>query len=578
MKKSHHQKIKSRMILVGIGFFLLMLGIGAKAVYLQVYCGKWLSEKAADQYEKSQVTFGKRGTIYDANQQAMAVTIETASIAAYPSRIKNPKATAKALASSLKLKRRTVARKLSSAKSFVWIKRQVTPKEVDAITRLKLEGIDFIPEHSRYYPQKTLAAQLIGFTGIDGHGLEGLEYYYNQALEGPVRRVKIFKDAFGRGFDSSRSATPRLAGQNLVLTLDLTIQYITEQALQTAVDASAASSGMAVVMNPKTGAVLALAHYPFFNPNNFTAFKRDEWRNRAVTDPFEPGSTMKIFSMAAALESGKATANTIFFCENGTYAIGKNTIHDTRPRGWLSLQQIIKYSSNIGAVKVSELIGPETLFNTLGYFGFGQETLIDCPGETAGSLAPFKKWSKIDAGAIAFGQGLSASAIQLVTGASAIANDGILMQPFVVKAITDRNGRVVQSFTPRQIRRVIAPETAQTLRRIMMTVITDGGTGTEAALEEYTVCGKTGTAQKIDQEGTYAEGKYIASFIGFAPADAPELAILVVINEPMNGHYGGIVAAPAFKKIAQEALNYLNVPSTHKRDRLTASQDIEALG
>jgi cell division protein FtsI (penicillin-binding protein 3) len=287
---------------------------------------------------------------------------------------------------------------------------------------------------------------------------------------------------------------------------------------------------------------------------------------------------MKIFSMAAALESGKATANTIFFCENGKYTIGRNTIHDTRPRGWLSLQQIIKYSSNIGAVKVSELIGPETLFDTLGNFGFGQETLIDCPGETAGSLAPFKNWSKIDAGAIAFGQGLSASAIQLVTGASAIANDGILMQPFVVRAITDRNGRVVQNFTPRQIRRVIAPETARTLRRIMMTVITDGGTGTEAALEEYTVCGKTGTAQKIDQQGTYAEGRYIASFIGFAPAEAPELAILVVINEPMNGHYGGIVAAPAFKRIAQEVLNYLNVPSTHKRDRLTASQDSEAVG
>jgi len=578
MKSSLDHKIRIRMIVVGLGFFLLMGVIGAKAVYLQVFCGEWLSQKAADQYEKSQVTFGKRGTIYDTSQQAMAVTIETASVAAYPARIKNTAATARALAASLKLKRRTVARKLSSSKSFVWIKRQVTPKEVAAVSRLKLEGIDFIPEHSRYYPQKTMAAQLIGFAGIDGHGLEGLEFYYDQELDGSIRRSKVLKDAFGRGFDSSHASTSRIAGHNLVLTLDLTIQYITEKALEEAINSSAAKSGMAVVMNPKTGAVLALAHYPLFNPNNFTAYQREEWRNRAITDPFEPGSTMKIFSMAAALESGKATANTIFFCENGTYTIGKNTIHDTRPRGWLSLQQIVKFSSNIGAVKVSELVGPETLFNTLGYFGFGRETQIDCPGETAGTLAPFRHWSKIDAGAIAFGQGLSASAIQLVTGASAIANNGLLMQPLVVRAVTDQNGRVVKAFPPRQIRRVIAPETARTLRRIMTTVITEGGTGTEAALEEYTVCGKTGTAQKIDQQGTYDDSKYIASFIGFAPAESPEITILVVIDEPMNGYYGGIVAAPAFRQIAQETLNYLNVPTTIQRDRMTASQVREALG
>jgi len=561
-----------------LAFFLVMAGIGAKAVYLQVFCGQWLSQKAADQYEKSQVTFGKRGTIYDTHQQPMAVTIETASVAAYPARIKNAKATAKALAAALKLKHRSVARKLSSTKSFVWIKRQVTPKEVAAVSRLELEGIDFIPAHSRYYPQKTMAAQLIGFAGIDGRGLEGLEFYYDQELVGPIRHSKVLKDAFGRGFASSHTAAPHLAGHNLILTVDLTIQYITEKALEEAIKTSQARSGMAVVMNPATGAVLALAHYPFFNPNNFTAHQRADWRNRAVTDPFEPGSTMKIFSMAAALESGKATANTIFFCENGRYTIGRNTIHDTSPRGWLSLQQIIKYSSNIGAVKVSELIGPEVLFNTLGYFGFGRETQIDCPGETVGSLAPFKHWSKIDAGAIAFGQGLSASALQLATGASAIANDGILMRPFVVRAITDRNGRIVKTFKSQQRQRVITPETAHTLRRIMMTVITDGGTGTEAALEEYTVCGKTGTAQKINQQGTYAEDKYIASFIGFAPAERPELTILVVIDEPAQGHYGGIVAAPAFRKIARETLNYLKVPPTVKRDRLTASHGDEVLG
>jgi cell division protein FtsI (penicillin-binding protein 3) len=578
MKARPDHKVKTRMLFVGIGFFLLMTAISAKAVYLQVFCGGWLSQKAADQYEQSLVTLGKRGTIYDTNQQAMAVTIGATSVAAYPARIKDTAHTAKALASALKLKRRSLQRCLASSKSFVWVKRQVTPKEAEAVAQLKLDGIDFIPEHSRYYPQKTMAAQLIGFAGIDGHGLEGLEFYYDKELKGPVQHSTVLKDAFGRGFNYSKKSPPRLAGDNLVLTVDVTIQYITEKALEEAVKMSTARSGMAVVMNPKSGAVLALAHYPFFNPNAFTAYHREEWRNRAVTDPFEPGSTMKIFSMAAALESGKCTPNTIFFCENGTYMVGRHTIHDTSPRGWLSLQQIVKYSSNIGAVKVSELIGPQALFGTLGGFGFGQRTQIDCPGETAGSLAPFKHWSQMDASAIAFGQGLSASAIQMITAASSIANDGILMQPFVVRAITDQNGRVLKTFQPRVLRRVVAPETARTLRRIMTTVITDGGTGTEAALEGYTACGKTGTAQKIDQQGTYAEGKYIASFIGFAPAEQPEVAILVVVDEPVNDHYGGVVAAPAFRKIAQETLNYLNVPPSIKRDRLTASQMRGAAG
>jgi cell division protein FtsI (penicillin-binding protein 3) len=423
-----------------------------------------------------------------------------------------------------------------------------------------------------------MAAQLLGFAGIDGHGLEGLEFYYDAELKGPVRRSTVLKDAFGRGFDFSKTASPRLAGHNLVLTVDVTIQYLTEKALEESIKTSGARSGMAVVMSPKSGAILALAHYPFFNPNTFSAYQREEWRNRAVTDPFEPGSTMKIFSMAAALDSGKCTPSTIFFCENGTYTIGRHTIHDTRPRGWLSLQQIVKYSSNIGAVKVSELIGPETLFTALGRFGFGQKTQIDCPGETVGSLAPFTRWSQMDNSAIAFGQGLSASAIQLITAAAAIANDGLLVQPFVVRSITDQNGRVVKIFQPQPTRRVLTPETAMTVRRVMMSVITEGGTGTEAALEGYTVCGKTGTAQKIDQQGTYAEGKYIASFIGFAPAEKPEIAILVVIDEPVNDHYGGTVAAPAFRKIAQETLNYLNVPPSIKHDRLTASQMREATG
>jgi cell division protein FtsI (penicillin-binding protein 3) len=287
---------------------------------------------------------------------------------------------------------------------------------------------------------------------------------------------------------------------------------------------------------------------------------------------------MKIFSAAAAIESGSCTSNTIFFCENGKYRIGKNIVHDTHSHGWLSLQQIVKYSSNIGAVKVGEMIGAKSLYKMLNDFGFGIKTGIDCPGETAGSLAPYHRWSKIDAAAISFGQGISVSAIQLATAASAIANNGILMKPYIVQAITDMNGRIIKNSSPCNVRRVISPETALTVRRIMKSVITNGGTGVNANLDGYSVCGKTGTAQKTDEKGKYAKGKYVASFIGFAPAEKPEVTILVIIDEPQKQHYGGIVAAPAFGKIAYETLNYMNVPTNNRTDRLTVSIGNEVRG
>ncbi|MGA6926835.1 MAG: penicillin-binding protein 2, partial [Desulfosarcina sp.] len=367
-------------------------------------------------------------------------------------------------------------------------------------------------------------------------------------------------------------------GNNVVLTIDRTIQHIAQKALEASVTGYAAQSGMAVVMVPATGEVLALAQYPFFNPNSYTDFKRESWRNRAITDPFEPGSTMKMFSAAAAIDSGVCSPSTIFFCENGEYRIGRNTIHDTKSHGWLSLQQIVKYSSNIGSVKMAEALGPRQLHDYLSAFGFGQRSGITCPGETAGSLSPFKIWSAIDAGAISFGQGISVSAIQLVAAASAIGNDGVLMKPLLVKSITDRNGRVVKSFAPEPMRRVISVQTAATVRRILKTVITEGGTGVKAALEGYTVCGKTGTAQKIDESGTYAKGRYLSSFIGLTPADRPELAILVIIDEPKVQTYGGIVAAPAFRQIALETLTYLNIPPGPDADRLRVSRGNRANG
>jgi len=565
------KQIKLRVIIIGAFFTFFFIIIGVKAMYLQVFRGSWLSQKAANQYEVSFKSSGKRGTIFDRNLREMAVSIDVTSIAAHPSQIEHPKSAARLLSKALKIDRKVLAKKLNSKKKFVWIKRKVTPKEAEAVKKLSMEGLDFILEHKRFFPNKTLAAQLIGFTDIDDHGLEGIEYNYDDDLSGEVFQYTVLRDAHGRGFEAEKMTGLSSSGKNLVLTIDSTIQYIAEKTLGETVKKFSAKSGMVIVMVPKTGAILAMAHVPLFNPNALKRSHRNYWRNRIITDPFEPGSTMKIFSAAAAIESGSSSPSSIFFCENGAYKMGKHVIHDTHEHGWLSLQQIIKYSSNIGAIKFSAATGSEYLSRTFQNFGFGSKTGIDCPGETAGSLPPFRRWTKVDAGTISFGQGVSVSALQLIVATSAVANKGILMKPYVVQAITDHNGRLIKSFGPRRIRRVISEKTAGMLSRIMQTVITEGGTGVNAALEGYSVCGKTGTAQKIDENGRYSYEKYVSSFIGFAPVENPKVAVLVVVDEPVKQHYGSIVAAPAFKAIAQKTLDYMHIAPKRKTDKVMVS-------
>ena len=570
--------IKLRIFLVGLAFIVLFAVIGAKAVHLQVYRSPWLAQKASSQYEQSLKSSGKRGTVYDRNLREMAVTIDVTSIAARPSKIKHPKAAARALAKILKADRRRILKKLKSKGPFVWIKRQASPKETAAVKALDLDGIEFAPERNRFYPNKTLASQAIGFTGLDGYGLEGIEFSYDQYLRGSASKHTVFKDALGKVFNEAQKKEGHSGGHNIILTIDRAIQYITESALEETVKEYSARSGMAIVIEPQTGAILAMAHVPLFNPNAYTDFNRELWRNRAITDPFEPGSTMKIFSAAAAIESGNIKASTIFYCENGAYKIGRNVVHDIKKHGWLSLQQIIKYSSNIGAVKISEKVGSKRLYVMFRKFGFGTKTEIDSPGETAGSLAHYKNWTTVDTGAISFGYGISVSAIQLVTAVAAIANDGILMKPYFVQAITDQNNEPVKQFQPQTVRRVISKKTARIVKTIMKTVTTKGGTGVNAALEGYTVGGKTGTARKLDKNGTYSHTTHMASFVGFTPADDPKLAILVVIDEPKGKYYGGTVAAPVFRRIAREALNYLNIPPQSGTKQFATSHKIGARG
>jgi cell division protein FtsI (penicillin-binding protein 3) len=582
MRTKDTSNIKVRVLVVGIVFCICFTAIVARAVHLHLFKGPWLSQKADGQVKRSVQALGERGVIFDANMGKMALSIDVTSIGAHPKQIKDVAATARDLAKALRIDGNELAKKLSSNTSFVWVDRHVPPNKVGAVEALKLDGVVFKSERSRFYPYKTMAAQIIGFSGVDGRGLEGVEYFYDRALEGQQAHFKVIRDAKGRGLSLEIEEGSDYAGKNVILTIDGRIQYIAENALAEAVTQTGAKNGIAVVMSPKTGAILAMAHYPLINPNTYNQFAKDKWRNRAITDPYEPGSTLKIFSAAAAIESGVSGPHSIYYCENGAYRIGRNVVHDTRPYQWLSLEQIIQVSSNIGTVKLSENIGNKNLYNTLKNFGFGERTGIDCPGETPGMLSPYQRWTKIDNAAIAFGQGISVSAIQLVTAVSAIANDGILMKPYVVQAITDKNGVIVEKFNPNPVRRAVSSETAEIVRKMMEKVTEKGGTGTKAAIAGYKVGGKTGTAQKIDENGTYSRGKYVSSFVGFVPAENPEATILVMIDEPQKdhfgSHYGGVAAAPVFKKIALQTLNFMNIPPDGKIEHLTADRQGEVKG
>lgn len=561
--------IRNKVICVGFIFSILLLVVALRAVHLQVIKRAWLTEKAESQYNKYLVATGKRGTIYDANHQELAVSLDVTSIGAFPSSMTDIPKNARDMARILGLDAGKLRKKLEGSSSFVWVKRKVSPKHVQEIQDLKMTGLEYIPEHNRYYPNMGLAAQVIGFTGTDEKGLEGLEFQYDSELEAASDKFIVTKDALGRKFDSSGSSITGYCGNSLVLTIDKRIQFITEEALKQAAEEFQALYGTAVVMDPDTGALLAVAHYPEFNPNIFGQYSKNLWRNRAVTDPYEPGSTLKVFLAAAALESNLCTPSSIFYCENGTYKIGPNKVNDTHQHKWLSLQQIVKFSSNIGAVKISEITGKKLLYTTLNSFGFGRQTGIDCPGETAGILSNYNTWTPIDTGAISFGQGISVSAVQLLTAVSAIANGGVLHKPYMVKSIESPDGTIVRDCGNSRGTRVISEETAGQVKRIMASVVTPGGTGENAFLNRYTVCGKTGTAQKIDSDGSYSKDRFTASFVGFAPIDHPRVAVLVILDEPKVNHYGSIVAAPAFRRIVFETLSYMNVEPETDSDEAT---------
>lgn len=552
-------------IRMAVLFFVFVLACGSvlwRAFNLQFLEREKLVKIAEAECHRVINLHSVRGSILDRNGEKLAVSLEADSIFAQPSELENPVKTAAILAKTLNLNKRRLTKKLSSGGTFTWIKRQVSPKEAEKIKALDIKGIYFLGEHKRFYPNKLLAGHMLGFVGVDSVGLEGLELAYDEYLQGGEERWRVRRDALGRIFLDPDTGYPQKGkGADIILTIDRRIQYVTEKALAKAVETYNAKSGAALVVRPQTGEILASAVAPGFNSNVFRNYSAAERRNRIVTDTFDPGSTFKVFVVAAALEEGLVKPLDMVFCENGAIKLANHVIHDTKPHGWLTVNKVIKYSSNIGSAKIGEKLGPKKLHYYLTRFNFGEKTGIDFPVESSGLLRDYKNWHVLDMANVAFGQGLTVTAMQMAAAMSALANDGMLMKPYLVSKIVDENGRTILKNEPRFVRQVVSSETAAEVNAMLRMVVTEGGTGTLAEPIGYPAAGKTGTAQKLDPVSkSYSNEKYFSSFLGMVPYNDPKLVIFVGLDEPGPKRYGGTVAAPVFREIAEQVLPMLNVP------------------
>jgi cell division protein FtsI (penicillin-binding protein 3) len=555
---------------------------------LTVRDAAWLREKAEDHYNKQVHIPPKRGTIRDRNGAELAVTVDVDSLYANPRKLRasgyNPAVIAQQLAMLLGLDATKINERLSSDRYFVWLKRRITPKEGEAIGKLRIPGIEITKEPRRFYPGRELGAHVLGFANVDGKGIEGIELELDDRLRGSTRPVPAVRDRTGRIVFSEQLLDDRAAqGDDVVLTIDRTIQRTAERELELAVRTFEARGGAIVVMDPLTGDVLAMANFPTFNPNEPASSGPSHHRNRAVTDRYEPGSTIKPFTIAGGLSAGTTYPGQRIACEDGLLQLGDDRIRDTHK--WLELTpaQILGYSSNIGTAKIGLSMGRERLYRTLRDFGFGASSEIGLPGETAGILRHYKKWYELDAATISFGQGMSATSVQLAAAFGALANRGQLMQPRIVKRFQGADGAVIEEPAPRVRRQVVAPRVARLVSDMLTTVTGEGGTGIEAAIDGYLVAGKTGTAQKADHiRGGYAEGKWSSSFVGFAPADKPRLVVSVTIDEPFIAHNGGQVAGPTFRRVMEASLRHMGVVATEvtvpvaKKKKRAPEPDIEA--
>jgi cell division protein FtsI (penicillin-binding protein 3) len=560
MKLKEKKWIRFRIHLVSVFFMGGLVAIFVRVYQLQVLQQEYLRGIAKNGIIGTTKLPPKRGVIYDREGHELAISVQVGSVFAHPKQIKDKNKTAKDLSKILGEKHSQILKRLKQNRSFVWIKRRIPQTLAEQVKALNLRGLGVTTETRRYYPGRETAAHVIGFAGTDNQGLEGLEKKFDGLLRGPEEKLAFMQDALGRPFAVTSPVASDQRIHNLYLTIDKDIQYKAQQSLREAVKKAKAKSGQCVVVDPYTGEILAMAVVPEFNPNVFFHHKPYQWRNRPVTDCFEPGSTIKAFLLAAALEESVVSPRTQFYCEQGKFRVGGRVVHDTHKYGNLSVADVVVYSSNIGAIKLGQKLGYRKFTEYLKNFGFGKKTEIDLMGERGGFIRSVKNAKEIDQATLFFGQGMTSTSLQLAMAMGTIANGGKLMRPYVVSKIVDESGNTTEKTNPKVVRRAISTQTARKVAAILERVATEEGTAVKAAIAGYRVAGKTGTSQKVDPETKqYSKTKYVASFVGFVPSDKPRLVIMVMIDEPKGHIYGGLVAGPVFREVGSRALNHLRI-------------------
>lgn len=547
---------KTRLTVVVGAFLTLGLLIGARLVWLQmVGAGRYLT-LAHQQHHLVVELPASRGTMYDRHLQPLATDIRLPSLYADPRWVKHKEQVAADLAPILGVSETVLTRQLQQHRGFVWLARKTSNRAAYHVKTLRVPGLDVVKEPKRVYPSGRLAAHLLGFAGLDHRGLEGLELALDPVLRGRPGWRWLQRDAKQRRFDAwAREVVPPRDGLDVVLTIDQVIQHAAEQALTQACRRYHADGGSVIILQPRTGEILGLANYPPYDPNQPAQAPPAARRNRAVTDTFEPGSVFKIVTASAVLGERAAALTDRFYCEQGAYPVAGRILHDAHPHGWLTFREVIENSSNIGTAKAAIKLGPEPLYRYMRAFGFGQPTGAGLPGEVVGITKPPSTWSRPSTFAIPIGQEVTVTAMQLAVMVATVANDGVMMRPWIVKAVQDSQGQVIRAGAPEVVRQVIPAPLAAEMKEILAGVV-ERGTGKLAAVPGYRVAGKTGTAQKVEG-GVYSHRHFIGSFIGFAPVEDPQLAIVVILDNPHPAYYGGVVAAPVFQEVVAHVLPYL---------------------
>jgi len=554
-------RVHARLLILAAVALFWMTAVFGRVAYLQLFRhSEYLARASRQQRRVIEIT-PKRGAIYDRNMQALAMSAPVQSVFAVPTEVKDTAMAARLLSGVLAIPQDVVRQKLDGGGTFVWIQRKLPPEKAEAVKSLNLKGVYFQEENQRYYPKRDLAAHVLGFVDVDEKGLGGIEHEYDDLIRGKGEKIIVMADARQRWFDGGEAQRDR--GASVVLTLDEKVQYIAERELMAAIEKTHAPAGTVIVQDPNTGAILALANWPKFNPNAATDAPAEARMNRAISAIYEPGSTFKLITLAAAFDQNLTRPDEVFDCENGSLVVGGRRIHDHKAYGLLTVSDILAHSSDVGAMKIALRLGAPRFYDYIRGFGFGSPTGVDLPGESRGLLERLQHWVPSSIGAISMGQEVGVTPLQMATAVSVVANGGLLYKPLTVQRFM-RGEQILPlsgPASPAEPRRVIRPETAATLRHLMEGVILHG-TGKNARLDGWTAGGKTGTAQKIDPAtGRYSRTNVIASFTGFAPINNPAITILVSLDSPEGWpHEGGDVAAPVFKRIAEQVLAYLDVP------------------